>query len=101
MFLSCECDEGGQTSTLWGSPLCTRRACNLSSFALPAHTEAPGARKGSRRSWAEAADHIFFHVYVVGVACSQIIFIVLWIWATCKSEPAPGAAAPHGGQHRL
>lgn len=67
----------------------------------PNPEEAPGARKGSRRSWAEAADHIFFHVYVVGVACSQIIFIVLWIWATCKSEPAPGAAAPHGGQHRL
>ncbi|XP_020771215.2 ligand-gated cation channel ZACN [Odocoileus virginianus] len=63
--------------------------------------EAPGAGKGSRRSWAEAADHIFFQVYVVGVACSQFIFIVLWMWATCKSDPAPGAAAPHGGQPRL
>uniref|UniRef100_E1BNX0 Ligand-gated cation channel ZACN n=2 Tax=Bos taurus TaxID=9913 RepID=E1BNX0_BOVIN len=67
----------------------------------PNPEEAPGAGKGSRRSWAEAADRIFFQVYVVGVACSQFIFIALWMWATCKSDPAPGAASPHGGQPRL
>ena len=91
----------GDTDSHSGSPLCTRRACSTSSFTLPVHTEAPGAGKGSRRSWAEAADHIFFQVYVVGVACSQVVFIVLWMWATCKSDPAPGAASPHGGQPRL
>ncbi|XP_037349236.1 zinc-activated ligand-gated ion channel [Talpa occidentalis] len=57
--------------------------------------------KGSRRSWAEAVDHIFFLLYVVGVVCSQLIFAGLWMWATCKSDPAPGEASPHGGQPRL
>ncbi|XP_045345643.1 zinc-activated ligand-gated ion channel [Leopardus geoffroyi] len=57
--------------------------------------------KGSRRSRAEAADHVFFLVYVVGVVCSQFFFIGLWMWATCKSDPAPGKAVPHGGQPRL
>ncbi|XP_042771513.1 zinc-activated ligand-gated ion channel [Panthera leo] len=57
--------------------------------------------KGSRRSQAEAADHVFFLVYVVGVVCSQFFFIGLWMWATCKSDPAPGEAVPHGGQPRL
>ncbi|XP_030150948.1 LOW QUALITY PROTEIN: zinc-activated ligand-gated ion channel [Lynx canadensis] len=57
--------------------------------------------KGSRRSQAEAADHVFFLVYVVGVVCSQFFFIGLWMWATCKSDPAPGKAVPHGGQPRL
>ncbi|KAF3817236.1 hypothetical protein GH733_011636 [Mirounga leonina] len=57
--------------------------------------------KGSRRSWAEAADHIFFLVYVVGVVCSQFFFIGLGMWATCKSDPGPGKVKPHGGQPRL
>ncbi|XP_029783277.1 zinc-activated ligand-gated ion channel [Suricata suricatta] len=57
--------------------------------------------KGSGRSLAEAADHVFFLVYVVGVVCSQFIFTGLWMWATCKSDPAPGKAVPHGGQPRL
>ncbi|XP_058558778.1 zinc-activated ligand-gated ion channel [Neofelis nebulosa] len=57
--------------------------------------------KGSRRSQAEAADHVFFLVYVVGVVCSQFFFIGLWMWATCKSDPAPGKAVPHGGQPGL
>nr|KAF6417674.1 zinc activated ion channel [Molossus molossus] len=56
---------------------------------------------GTWRSWAEAADHAFFLLYVAGVVCSQFIFIGLWMWATCKSDPAPGKAAPHGGQPRL
>uniref|UniRef100_A0A8C9JTU8 Ligand-gated cation channel ZACN n=1 Tax=Panthera tigris altaica TaxID=74533 RepID=A0A8C9JTU8_PANTA len=60
-----------------------------------------GGVKGSRRSQAEAADHVFFLVYVVGVVCSQFFFIGLWMWATCKSDPAPGKAVPHGGQPRL
>ncbi|XP_027968121.1 zinc-activated ligand-gated ion channel [Eumetopias jubatus] len=66
----------------------------------PHPAEAPRV-KGSRRSWAEAADHIFFLVYVVGVVCSQFFFIGFWMWATCKSDPAPGKAIPHGGQPRL
>ncbi|XP_045840777.1 zinc-activated ligand-gated ion channel [Meles meles] len=66
----------------------------------PCPEEAPGG-KGSRRSWAEAADRIFFLAYVVGVACSQFFFIGFWMWATCKSDPAPGEAIPHGGQPRL
>lgn len=56
---------------------------------------------GSRRSWAEAADRTFLLIYVAGVVCSQFIFIGLWMWATCKSGPAPGEAVPHGGQPRL
>ncbi|KAG8519391.1 Zinc-activated ligand-gated ion channel [Galemys pyrenaicus] len=60
----------------------------------------PGA-KGPRRSWVEAADRIFFLLYVAGVACSQLLFAMLWMWATCKSDPAPGEATPHGGQPRL
>ncbi|XP_022379206.1 zinc-activated ligand-gated ion channel [Enhydra lutris kenyoni] len=66
----------------------------------PRPEEAPGV-KGSRRSWAEAADRIFFLAYVVGVACSQFSFIGFWMWATCKSDPAPGEVIPHGGQPRL
>ncbi|XP_035944470.1 ligand-gated cation channel ZACN [Halichoerus grypus] len=64
------------------------------------HPEEAPRVKGSRRSWAEAADHIFFLVYVVGVVCSQF-FIGLWMWATCKSDPGPGKAIPHGRQPRL
>ncbi|EPQ18957.1 Zinc-activated ligand-gated ion channel [Myotis brandtii] len=67
--------------------------------AGPSPKEAPGGA-GSRRSWAEAADHTFFLLYVAGVVCSQFIFIGLWMWATCKSDPAPGEAVPHGGQPR-
>ncbi|XP_059527679.1 zinc-activated ligand-gated ion channel [Myotis daubentonii] len=67
--------------------------------AGPNPEEAPGGA-GSWRSWAEAADHTFFLLYVAGVVCSQLIFIGLWMWATCKSDPAPGEAVPHGGQPR-
>ncbi|XP_059938691.1 zinc-activated ligand-gated ion channel [Mesoplodon densirostris] len=67
----------------------------------PNSEEASRGVTGSRRSWAEAADHIFFLVYVAGVLCSQFIFAVLWMWATCQSDPAPGEAAPHGGWPRL
>ncbi|CAK6438542.1 unnamed protein product [Pipistrellus nathusii] len=56
---------------------------------------------GSWRSRAEAADHAFFLLYLAGVACSQFVFIGLWMWATCKSDPAPGKAVPHGGQPQL
>ncbi|XP_004861125.1 zinc-activated ligand-gated ion channel [Heterocephalus glaber] len=56
--------------------------------------------KGSR-SWAEAADHTFFLIYVASVVCSQFLFVGIWMWATCKSDPAPGEAVPHGGQPRL
>ncbi|XP_054565844.1 zinc-activated ligand-gated ion channel [Eptesicus fuscus] len=56
---------------------------------------------GSWRSWAEVADHTFFLFYVAGVVCSQFIFLGLWMWATCKSDPAPSEAVPHGGQPRL
>ncbi|XP_008058784.1 zinc-activated ligand-gated ion channel [Carlito syrichta] len=67
----------------------------------PNSEEAPRGVKGSRRSWAETADHIFFLVYVAGVLCSQFIFAGVWTWATCKSDPAPGEAAPHGRQPKL
>uniref|UniRef100_A0A8C5UV99 Ligand-gated cation channel ZACN n=1 Tax=Microcebus murinus TaxID=30608 RepID=A0A8C5UV99_MICMU len=66
----------------------------------PHPEEAPRGVKGSRRSWAETADHIFFLVYVAGVVCSQFIFAGVWMWAACKSDPAPGEAAPHGRQPR-
>ncbi|XP_044941810.1 zinc-activated ligand-gated ion channel [Mustela nigripes] len=66
----------------------------------PHPEEAPGVN-GPRRSWPEAADRIFFLAYVVGIACSQFSFIGFWMWATCKSEPAPGEVIPHGGQPRL
>ncbi|XP_047398776.1 zinc-activated ligand-gated ion channel [Sciurus carolinensis] len=61
----------------------------------------PRGGKRSRRSWAEAADHAFFLVYVTSVVCSQLIFAGTWMWATCKSDPAPGKAVPHGGPRRL
>uniref|UniRef100_A0A671F157 Ligand-gated cation channel ZACN n=2 Tax=Rhinolophus ferrumequinum TaxID=59479 RepID=A0A671F157_RHIFE len=67
----------------------------------PNPEEAPRGVKGSWSSWAEAADHTFFLVYVAGMVCSQFVFAGLWMWATCKSDPAPGEAAPHGGQPRL
>ncbi|XP_057571458.1 zinc-activated ligand-gated ion channel [Hippopotamus amphibius kiboko] len=67
----------------------------------PNPEEVPRGAKGSRRSWAEAADHIFFLLYLAGVGCGQLIFIVLWVWTTCKSDPAPGEAVPHGGWPRL
>ncbi|XP_062936447.1 LOW QUALITY PROTEIN: zinc-activated ligand-gated ion channel [Cynocephalus volans] len=60
----------------------------------PNPEEAPRRAKGSRSSWAEAADHIFFLMYVAGVVCSQFIFAGIWTWETCKSDPAPGRAAP-------
>uniref|UniRef100_A0A8C3YRL1 Zinc activated ion channel n=1 Tax=Catagonus wagneri TaxID=51154 RepID=A0A8C3YRL1_9CETA len=62
---------------------------------------APRGGKGPRRSWAETADRAFFPVYVAVVLCSQLVFLALWQWAGCKSEPAPGEGAPHGGQPRL
>ncbi|XP_066093636.1 ligand-gated cation channel ZACN [Saccopteryx bilineata] len=67
----------------------------------PNPEEATRGVTGSQRSWAEAADHTFFLLYVAGVVCSQFIFIGLWMWATCKSDPAPGEATPHGWQLRL
>ncbi|XP_045155438.1 zinc-activated ligand-gated ion channel [Echinops telfairi] len=60
-----------------------------------------GEGKGTGRSRAEVADSIFFRVYVVGVVCSQALFAGIWMWVVCKSDPAPGKAAPHGGQPRL
>ncbi|XP_054985909.1 zinc-activated ligand-gated ion channel [Sorex araneus] len=54
-----------------------------------------------RRSRLEAVDHIFFLVYVVGVVGSQLVFVGIWAWTTCRSHPAPGLAAPHGGQPRM
>ncbi|XP_014593025.2 ligand-gated cation channel ZACN [Equus caballus] len=68
---------------------------------VPNPEEASRGVKGSRRSRTEAADHIFFLVYVAGVVCSQFIFAGLWIWVPCKSAPPPGESAPHGGKPRL
>ncbi|MBZ3870671.1 Zinc-activated ligand-gated ion channel [Sciurus carolinensis] len=68
---------------------------------LGPNSEDPRGGKRSRRSWAEAADHAFFLVYVTSVVCSQLIFAGTWMWATCKSDPAPGKAVPHGGPRRL
>ncbi|KAM8785375.1 LOW QUALITY PROTEIN: ligand-gated cation channel ZACN [Rhynchonycteris naso] len=67
----------------------------------PNPEEATRGVTGSQRSWAEATDHTFFLLYVAGVLCSQFIFIGLWMWATCKSDPALGEATPHGWQLRL
>ncbi|KAM9208825.1 ligand-gated cation channel ZACN [Dugong dugon] len=61
---------------------------------------APGGGKRPGRSWAEAADRIFFWVYVAGVVCSQVIFAGVWMWAVCKSDTAPGMDMPHGGRPR-
>ncbi|XP_049716132.1 zinc-activated ligand-gated ion channel [Elephas maximus indicus] len=60
----------------------------------------PRGGKGPGRSCAEAVDRIFFRVYAAGVVCSQVIFVGIWMWAVCKSDPAPGMAVPHGGQPR-
>lgn len=49
----------------------------------------------------EAADHVFFLVYLAGVLCSQFVFVGMWMWATCKSDPPPSEAAPHGGEPRM
>ncbi|CAD7668287.1 unnamed protein product [Nyctereutes procyonoides] len=82
------------------SPIPTPRGEQQDHGDLGPHPEeAPGVKES--RSWAEDADHIFFLVYVVGVVCSQFFFIGFWMWATCKSDPAPGEAIPHGGQPRL
>ncbi|XP_016067868.1 PREDICTED: zinc-activated ligand-gated ion channel [Miniopterus natalensis] len=78
-----------------------RGAQQAREHAGPNPEEATRREAGSRRSWVEAADHTFFLLYVAGVVCSQFIFVGLWMWATCKSDPAPGEAAPHGGQPRL
>ncbi|XP_006176568.2 zinc-activated ligand-gated ion channel [Camelus ferus] len=69
----------------------------------PGHSPEEALRgvKGSRRSQAEFADHIFFLVYVAGVMCGQCIFAGLWKWVTCQADPAPGEAAQHGGQPKL
>ncbi|XP_053426761.1 zinc-activated ligand-gated ion channel [Nycticebus coucang] len=67
----------------------------------PTPEEAPRGIQGSKRSWPEIVDHIFFLVYVAGVACSQFIFAGVWMWAACKSDPAPGEAAPHGRKPSL
>ncbi|XP_055971414.1 zinc-activated ligand-gated ion channel [Sorex fumeus] len=68
----------------------------------PGRSRAPqGGGKWPWRSLLEAADHIFFLVYVVGVLGSQLVFAGIWAWATCRSHPAPGLAAPHGGQPRM
>ncbi|XP_077710448.1 ligand-gated cation channel ZACN [Canis aureus] len=82
------------------SPIPTPRGEQQDHGDLGPHPEEAPRVKESR-SWAEAADHIFFLVYVVGVVCSQFFFIGFWMWATCKSDPAPGEAIPHGGQPRL
>ncbi|XP_004041081.3 ligand-gated cation channel ZACN [Gorilla gorilla gorilla] len=63
--------------------------------------EPPRGVKGSQRSWPETADRIFFLVYVAGVLCSQFVFAGIWMWAACKSDAAPGEAAPHGRRPRL
>uniref|UniRef100_A0A2K5PKF7 Ligand-gated cation channel ZACN n=2 Tax=Cebus imitator TaxID=2715852 RepID=A0A2K5PKF7_CEBIM len=66
----------------------------------PHPEEPPRGVKGSQRSWPETADRIFFVVYVSGVLCCQFIFAGIWMWAACKSDPAPGEAAPHGRRPR-
>ncbi|XP_036079248.1 zinc-activated ligand-gated ion channel [Rousettus aegyptiacus] len=67
----------------------------------PNPEEVPRGVRGSWRSWAEAADHTFFLVYVTGVVCCQFAFAGFWMWTTCKSDPAPGKAVPHGGQPKM
>ncbi|KAM5272745.1 ligand-gated cation channel ZACN [Ctenodactylus gundi] len=67
-----------------------------------AFPEAPsGGGKGSRRRWVEAADRTFCLLYAVSVVVSQFTFAGIWILAKCKSDPAPGEAAPHGGKPQL
>lgn len=67
-------------------------------LTLPFPADPRRGGEGSRRKRLEAADHVFFLVYVASVLCTQVIFVAIWIWATCKSDPPPGMDGPHGGQ---
>ncbi|XP_036611541.1 zinc-activated ligand-gated ion channel [Trichosurus vulpecula] len=51
-----------------------------------------------RKTWAEAMDHIFLLTYVAIIGCSQIIFVIVWVWWECKSDPPPAEDIPHGGR---
>ncbi|XP_006886424.1 PREDICTED: zinc-activated ligand-gated ion channel [Elephantulus edwardii] len=95
--------RGGQGAKVSVSPTPTREGQEPGSPGPgpQGSVSPPAGGKGSRRSWAEAADRIFFLAYVAGVVLSQVIFATIWMWAVCESDPAPGEAMPHGGRPRF
>ncbi|XP_074080623.1 ligand-gated cation channel ZACN isoform X2 [Macrotis lagotis] len=65
-------------------------------------SEEPQRRvEGPRKTWAEAMDHIFLLIYAAIIGCSQFIFVIVWFWWECKSEPPPAKDIPHGGKPKI
>ncbi|XP_044531075.1 zinc-activated ligand-gated ion channel [Gracilinanus agilis] len=57
--------------------------------------------EGPRKTWVEAMDHIFLLIYVAVIGCSQLIFVMVWFWWECKSDPPPSKTIPHGGKPKI
>ncbi|XP_027729046.1 zinc-activated ligand-gated ion channel isoform X2 [Vombatus ursinus] len=64
----------------------------------PRSEEPQGKVQEPKKTWAEAMDHIFLLTYVAIIGCSQIIFVIVWVWWECKSDPPPAKDIPHGGR---
>ncbi|XP_020858087.1 ligand-gated cation channel ZACN isoform X1 [Phascolarctos cinereus] len=78
-----------------GEGAATQRAASSLSVSL---TEPQRKAEEPGKTWAEAMDHIFLLTYVIITGCSQIIFVIVWVWWECKSDLPPAMDAPYGGK---
>ncbi|XP_072501881.1 ligand-gated cation channel ZACN isoform X2 [Notamacropus eugenii] len=69
--------------------------------AGPRYEEPQRTTEEQRKTWVEAMDHIFLLTYVAIIGCSQIIFVIVWVWWECKSDPPPAKNIPHGGKPKI
>uniref|UniRef100_G3WY23 Zinc activated ion channel n=1 Tax=Sarcophilus harrisii TaxID=9305 RepID=G3WY23_SARHA len=67
----------------------------------PRSEESQRRVEGPRKTWVEAMDHIFLLMYAAIIGCSQIIFVIVWVWWECKSDPPPATDIPHGGKPKI
>ncbi|XP_074116904.1 ligand-gated cation channel ZACN [Sminthopsis crassicaudata] len=67
----------------------------------PRSEESQRRVEGPRKTWVEAMDHIFLLIYAIILGCSQIIFVIVWVWWECKSDPPPATDIPHGGKPKI
>ncbi|XP_043859223.1 zinc-activated ligand-gated ion channel [Dromiciops gliroides] len=64
----------------------------------PRSEESQRRAEGPRKTWVEVMDHIFLLLYAAIIGFSQFIFVIIWVWWECKSDPPPAKNTPHGGK---
>ncbi|XP_068932960.1 ligand-gated cation channel ZACN [Petaurus breviceps papuanus] len=84
------------------SPSLAQREEGLDTANPGPRSEEPQRRaEEPRKTWVEAMDHIFLLTYVAIIGCSQIIFVIVWVWWECKSDPPPAKDIPHGVKPKI